>query len=54
MRQVNAVNGSQMVVKIGAGYYRRLKGKTGDKLGFTAFFDSPVVQSLSFFMAWMI
>ena len=54
MRQVKAVNGSQMVVKIGAGYYRRLKGKTGDKLGFTAFFDSPVVQSLSFFMAWMI
>ena len=23
MRQVNAVNGSQMVVKIGVGYYRR-------------------------------
>ena len=28
MRQVNAVNGSQMVVKIGVGYYRRVKGKT--------------------------
>ena len=27
MRQINAVNGSQMVVKIGVGYYRRVKGK---------------------------
>ncbi len=27
MRQVNAVNGSQMVVKIGVGYYRGVKGK---------------------------
>lgn len=27
MRQVNAVNGSQMVVKIGVCYYRRVKGK---------------------------
>ena len=26
MRQVNAVNGSQMVVKIGVVYYRRVKG----------------------------
>ena len=26
MRQVNAVNGSQMVVKIGVAYYRRVKG----------------------------
>jgi len=26
MRQVNAVNGSQMVVKIGVFYYRRVKG----------------------------
>ncbi len=32
MRQVNAVNGSQMVVKIGVVYYRLVKGKTGDKL----------------------
>ena len=29
MRQVNAVNGSQMVVKIGVRYYRRVKGKKG-------------------------
>ena len=27
MRQVNAVNGSQMVVKTGVVYYRRVKGK---------------------------
>ena len=27
MRQVNAVNGSKMVVKIGMGYYRGVKGK---------------------------
>ena len=33
MRQVNAVNGSQMVVKIGVFYYRRVKGKKGEKLG---------------------
>ena len=26
MRQVNAVNGSQMVVKNGGSYYRRVKG----------------------------
>ena len=32
MRQVNAVNGSQMVVKIGVVYYRRVKGKERDKL----------------------
>ena len=36
MRQVNAVNSSQMVVKIGVGYYRRVKGKKGDKL------ESPI------------
>ena len=29
MRQVNAVNGSQMVVKNGVVYYRRVKGSTG-------------------------
>ena len=29
MRQVNAVNGSQMVVKIGGSYYRRVKGMQG-------------------------
>ena len=29
MRQVNAVNGSQMVVKIGVVYYRRVKGDKG-------------------------
>ena len=28
MRQVNAINGSQMVVKIGVVYYRRVKRKT--------------------------
>ena len=28
MRQVNAVNGSQMVVKIGVVYYRRKQGHT--------------------------
>ena len=28
MRQVNAVNGSQMVVKTGILYYRRVKKKT--------------------------
>ena len=27
MRQVNAVNGSKMVVKIGVFYYRQVKGK---------------------------
>ena len=27
MRQVNAVNGSQMVVKLRGSYYRRVKGK---------------------------
>ena len=32
MRQANAVNGSQMVVKIGVVYYRRVKGLKGDKL----------------------
>ena len=32
MRQVKAVNGSQMVVKIGVDYYRWVKGKKGDKL----------------------
>ena len=34
MRQVNAVNGSQMVVKIGVAYYRWVKGRKGDKLEF--------------------
>ncbi len=29
MRQVNAVNGSQMVVKIGMAYYRAVKGIIG-------------------------
>ena len=28
MRQVNAVNGCQMVVKLRGSYYRRVKGKT--------------------------
>jgi hypothetical protein len=28
MRPVNAVNGSQMVVKIGVVYYRRVRGRT--------------------------
>ena len=32
MRQVNAVNGSQMVVKIGVFYYRRVKGDKRSKL----------------------
>ena len=32
MRQVNAVNGSQMVVKIGVVYYRRVKGKFDRKM----------------------
>ena len=36
MRQVNAVNGSQMVVKIGGSYYRWVKGMKGDKL------ESPI------------
>jgi hypothetical protein len=36
MRQVNAVNGSQMVVKTGVVYYRRVKGMKGDKL------ESPI------------
>ena len=30
LRQVNAVNGSQMVVKLRGSYYRRVKGKKGD------------------------
>ena len=33
MRQVNAVNGSQMVVKIGVAYYRRVKGEGGGEKG---------------------
>ena len=33
MRQVNAVNGSQMVVKTGVFYYRRVKGKWGKQTG---------------------
>ncbi len=32
MRQVNDVNGSQMVVRIGVVYYREMKRKKGDKL----------------------
>ena len=30
MRQVNAVNGNQMVVKIGVGYYREVKDEQVD------------------------
>jgi hypothetical protein len=37
MRQVNAVSGSQMVVKIGVAYYRGVKGLKGDKLEFERF-----------------
>ena len=32
MRQDEAVNGSQMVVKTGMVYYRRVKGDKGEKL----------------------
>ena len=32
MRQVNAVNGSQMVVKLRGSYYRRVKGDKRGKL----------------------
>ena len=35
MRQVKAVNGSQMVVKIGVGYYRRVKVMKSGKLKYT-------------------
>jgi hypothetical protein len=33
MRQVTALNGSKMVVKIGVVYYRRMKGKIGRQTG---------------------
>ena len=40
MRQVNAVNGSQMVVKLRGSYYRRVKEKARRKAGnYTCLFN---------------
>ena len=46
MRQVNAVNGSQMVVKIGVVYYRRVKGIRAVTWNSTAICSTEILSAV--------